>query len=308
MEKYRKFADPGTGVNPFLPVHLATPGLETRIVRISRSLILSILAIARIPLLMVWVILLGVSDLLFMVPIISYLFITPIIRPVVCWIGLVLLGLVVNPSMRLEDFRRLRVKRPVHESYVSGHLTFSPYYGFIDILVHATVTKPSAFALKSRSDSWTLYRSVLLAISACRFGATSLNSTAVPKLPKHSLVFLHSVPSNGLGLLKLDPAPLPQLAKDKPFQVTKINYYSGSFAPHHLVGSFMSHVVSLLLKNGLTTASVVSLPEPITETNNVAVMLSRLSEPAPETQVTEESYHEFVDYWNKTQDISYVRT
>lgn len=70
----------------------------------------------------------------------------------------------------------------------------------------------------------------------------------------------------------------------------------------------MSHVFSLLLKNGITTVSVVSLPEPITETDNVAVVLSRLSEPAPETKVTEESYHEFVDYWNKTQDISYVRT
>ncbi len=308
MEKYRKFADPGTGINPFLPAHLAAPHSRSDISKFLQVSICSISVVIRLPLLIVWALLCGASDLLFMIPIISSILVRPLIRPLISMFGVLLLGIFVNPSMNVEDFRRLRVKRPAHDSYKSGDFTFTSYSGFVDILIHAIVTRPSAFLLKNSRGNWSVYYSVLLAVFACRFGATSaLESKSTTKLPKRALVFINHAPTNGLGVLKTDSASFAHLTKDKPFQITKLNYYSGSFAPHHVVGSFISHILSLMLKNGFTTVSVYSLPDPIADTTLITSMLSRLTESVPETQVPEESYHEFLAYWNKTQDISYVR-
>lgn len=292
-------------MNPFLPVHVVNSQSRSKFTEtVLRGLLLGLIAV-RIPALLLWTVLCGIIDLLFMVPILSALIVRPVLRPLVCHIGLLILGQFLNPRMKVDDFRRLRLKRPVNESYNPGKLTFSQYSGFIDILAHGAVTQPSAFAFKSREKSWTVYRSVLLAIYACRDGVTSVRGNSI--VPPNAVVFVQSVPTNSLGILKLDESFLGQLSKGKPFQLTKVNYYSGTFAPHHVVGSFTAHILSLLLRNSFTTVSVVCLPEPLTDTDQISSMLSRLSEPVPQTQISEESYHDFISYWKETQKISYVK-
>jgi hypothetical protein len=254
---------------------------------------------------LLWTVLCGIVDLFFMIPFLSSLVVRPVLRPLICHIGLLIIGQFANPRMKLDDFRRLRVKRPLDESYNPGYITFSTYSGFVDILVHGAVTQPSAFVFRSDEDGWLVFHSVLFAIYACRGRAVSVRGSS--NLPRNSLVFVQSVPTNSLGLLKFKESTFGQLTQGKPFQLTKVNYYSGTFAPHHVVGSFTSHILSLICRNWLTTVSVVSLPEPLTDTDQISSMLSRLSEPATQTQISGESYHDFISYWNETQDVGYVK-
>jgi hypothetical protein len=54
------------------------------------------------------------------------------------------------------------------------------------------------------------------------------------------------------------------------------------------------HVLSLMTKNWWTRARVVSLPEPVEKgrefTSEISGLLSRMTEPCPETQIDESDY------------------
>ena len=308
MEKYRKFADSGTGVNPYLPIHLTTSRTHSRIANCISKVILLFLVVLRAPLIILWCVVCGIVDVLFMIPIISTTLVKPIIRPLVSSLGLVLLGVCTRPTIVVEDFRRMRMKRPTNECYTSGDVVFAPYFGFVDLLVHSITTQPSCYIFKtSKSGEWVVFHSLILAMYACHSGAVSVAGKPIRSKLKNALVFLHNVPSNGLGILKLDTSSFASLTNEKPFQIVKINYYADGYGPHHVVGSFVQHIFSLLVRNTFTTANVVALPEPVSDIAAIPSLLSRLSESCPETLITEQLYHDFLSYWNSTQNISYVR-
>jgi hypothetical protein len=300
MEKYRKFADPGTGINPFIPSHFTKTRRLDHYISSFRSTVLICLLILKLPLFILWIPLCIISDILFMVPVVSSILIRPILRPVVSVISLWLLGVYPTPIVIVEDFRRLKSRRPQHDKIQYGMYTFAPFYGFIDILVHSLVTKPTAFVFPTGSGHLVTYRSVLGALWAAMNAPIQAHSTTTEAPPLQSLVFLHSAPSNGQVILKIQTDRLRQVGRN--FQVFKINYYDQSYGAHHTVGSVLLHVFNLMTKSWYIGVKVYGLPEPIVDDLNlIGPMLSRLSEPNLETQIDESTYSDFRKYWNETQ-------
>jgi len=269
-----------------------------------RNILTYVSLIIRLPILVLWLPLCLVTDLLFMIPLISGLVIRPIMRPLISLLGLWILGIFPNPFVRMEDFRRLRMKKPNLESMQNGNQVLTPFYGFLDILVHSVVTRPTAFTIPLfKKDGFVTFHSVL----ACMWAASTHTITGTPSTPpKGAVVFIHSVPSNGQGILKIEnPERFSILPR---FQIYKINYYNESYGIAHLVDSPFRHLVSIMTLNWFVTCTVVGLPEPIQDdVKQIGQILSRMTESCHETLVEESDFFEFKKYWNETQNVKYVK-
>lgn len=126
MEKYTAFADPSTGVNPFLPHWLANPPRDSTIVKLLRPLLLCIpLVILRLPFLLLGLLLLGLSQLIVTV---LTLLSAPVGRGLALLLyplsaRMALLGVgVVRYHKDLADSRRLKVIMGLDERWKSTSL------------------------------------------------------------------------------------------------------------------------------------------------------------------------------------------
>jgi hypothetical protein len=312
MEKYRKFADPATSCNPFLPIHLVVPSSSDSVSRFLCIFFNGLLAPLKLAVFVVAAILLLVQDVLSRVPVISLLLVQPIIRSLMCWLVLASIGIYAPFVMSVEDFRRLQVKRPdgKHKPRVA---TLSTYHGFIDILVYAVILRPSCFVFRSLDNGNIVCITVIGAIlTALKTPMISHPGSKRVDLPRNALVFMSPSPTNGLGLLKLDSAGL-EFPLDPSFvQVSSIQYAcSGFYYPHHLTETFGSHLMKLAMSNWFCTVRVKVLPEAIEvklpdDLSKVRTLMSRLSSPpAVETSIEPKTYIEFKDYWKETQSLTY---
>ena len=310
MEKYRKYADAGTGCNPFLPIHLVQPKSEDRVSGLVRCSVLSLTVLVRAPLLAVAIILTGIADVLSFIPVISTLLVMPVVRPLICCIALLLLGVVPAVPIRTEDFRRLKMKRPA-EGFPSSTVVLSSFHGLIDVLVHAVTTRPREFVFPTQSGGVVSSRTVLGAISlALKSPIGPPKWSTVSSIQSGSLLFVSPSPTNGLGILKFDDQSLSHLLKGHRVQIHSIQY-SGRYGPHHLVEPLISHIFKLMTSNLYATAVVKRLPEPVLVNSDDQVpqlrsLMSRLSL-AAETEVAPSTYLEFLAYWKVTQSLTYAK-
>jgi hypothetical protein len=306
MEKYRKFADEGTGINPFLPPNLIYPIKNiSRALRSTRSVMLSLSLVIRVPVLLLALVLIGLCDVLCYIPVISQLIIFPIIRPLSCAIALAATGVLVNPMSVMEDFRRLKVVRPSSTHSATPHQWVMPFHGFMDILVVAVVLRPRWFVFPTLGSGKVICGTVLGAIGTALQSPLSKGSSSLPA-PPQSVVFGTASPTNGQALVELSPA-IPS-ALTNPFQVCKIDYgeKGSAVAPHHLVGGVVSHVFRLMTCTwGFFGVTVYRLPEPISDPSQISVLLSRMTPSCPMTTVESSTYVKFREYWEATQRVVY---
>ena len=310
MEKYRKFSDAATSSNPFLPVSMVNPCRESVFVQAVRIGLLSPLLFLRIPLIVISLVLVGLTDILALIPVLSGIIIRPLLRPVACWLALLVLGISVPLHHSPEDFRRLGTKRPTGV-IKRPSIFLSSFHGFIDVLVHAVVTRPTQFVFPALDQRFVVCSTVLGAVITA---LKSPNPTGdVSEVSSHgSVVFLSASPTNGLGILNLDKAFLLALTKTQVTQISAICYKShGRYGVHHLTESLVSHLLQMMIHNWFVSVDVRVLPEPIVFTEEtvgqIVTFLSRLSG-SPETQLDDSTYLEFLAYWHETQAANYTQT
>jgi len=311
MEKYRKFSDAGTSCNPFLPINVIKPKPESSLMLWLRVSLMSLLAIARLPLLLASGILIIVTDVLGMIPVVSPLLIRPLMRPIIVWVTLFLMGILCPLKQRPKDFRRLRMKRPGSD-IASASVQLAVFHGFIDVLVHAVASRPSFFVLQSLDGKFSVNRSVSGAIFTALRSPASVGPVAPFPLPKGSLLFLHAVPSNGLGILSVSEDLVTAACRGQSVQLVSVKYsVLGTHYPHHLVDSPLVHVLKLLTLNWVSTANVVCLPEPLEisdhqSVSEIKVFMARLYGGA-ETSLDQSMYLEFIAYWLETRSLTYAK-
>lgn len=270
-----------------------------------------VLIVVRLPVLLVLGIILSVQDALSLIPIVSHLIIIRSVRPLVCWLILVSVGIVSPFSAKREDFRKLQVKRPDGKAR-SCACTVSTFHGFIDVLVHAVASKPDFFVFAALDGTRIQSRTIIGAISVALKAPIASSYDQTSHIPENSVLFLSPSPTNGLGLLRMDTTAISSALSGLPIQICALNYACvGRYYPHHLTESTFSHVMKLSLFNWYSSVGVSILPEPlqfesVEDVPKLKTLMARLSAPAAvETDIDPRMYLEFLAYWRETQSRDY---
>ena len=308
MEKYRKFADSATGCNPFLPGELVQTKRRSPLASYAIAVVSVLLGLIRVPIFLATGLLLVVTDALSLVPILSDFIIFPLIRPLVGCLALLSLGIRCPWTVKVEDFRRLQVKRP-SPTPAAAHCMISTFHGMVDVLVHATCTRPSAFVFLSLDGNTVICRTLLGALktaASCPQRTYGTNSNSGP--PRGSVIFVSPSPTNGLGLLKLNIPSLQKIIERHDFQLSSLRYSCvGTHFPHHLTESATSHILKLMFRNIYCSVEMNTLPEPVSDASKISTLLARLSVPGcVETEIDPSTYLEFLSYWRETQTVDYA--
>ena len=314
MEKYRKFSDPATSCNPFLPLSLVRPRTESQGLRALRICVMSILFFLRIPLLSATVLLIGICDLLVMIPFVSTLIVVPIIRPFISTLALISLGVYPSIHASIADSRRLRIKRGILPR-IKSSLVVSSFHGFIDILAHSITTRPAAFIFQTLDGNLVACRSLLAAIyTAIHSPLRKPGDSCDLPLANDALIFVSPSPTNGEGFLRMNSSLVQTACKGHLVKLASLEYKAfGPQDPHHLTDHWLTHVLKLSLNWGCT-ARVFICPELISVSSDEEVvqaksLLARLYNPiAAETDLDASSIVEFREYWNNTHRGSYAKS
>lgn len=311
MEKYRKFADPASSCNPFLPLQLQKPLHQGSLGSVACLVANIVLILIRIPLYFVLGILLCVQDALSLLPIVSRLLIIRSVRPLVSWLILICFGLFSPLSAKREDFRKLQVKRPDGKDN-SWACAVSTFHGFIDVFVHAVIMKPESFIFLALDGTRIQCRTIIGAISVALKSPLASSCDLLLPLPDRSVLFVSPSPTNGLGVLRLDAPSISIALSGLPIQVCALNYACvGRYYPHHLTESTTSHLLKLVLLNWFCSVQLSILPEPIVfksfeDIPKLKTLMARLAIPAAaETDIDPKLYLEFLAYWKETQSVDY---
>lgn len=314
MEKYRKFSDPATSCNPFLPASIGKPSKERILNQLIRFSVMGLILTARIPLILAVSVFVGISDILCMVPLVSGLLFRPAIRPLFSWLLLALFGIFTGFSAHQADLRRLKM-RPGTVSPKLESLAVVSYHGFVDVLVHSAVTRPNSFVFQSLDGKLVACMTVIGAIYyAMNSPLLTYNESVTVRLREHSVLFVSPSPSNGQGILGINGNLLVSACKGKAVTLAVIEYNScGPQDAHHLTDSWEAHILKLALNWGCSARIIVS-PRAISISNPQEVseaksFLARLFNPvASETDIDPSRYLEFRNYWIETQKGDYAKS
>lgn len=314
MEKYRKFSDPATSCNPFLPLSLVRPRSESVGWKTLRLIVMSILLFLRIPLLLSTILLIGFCDSLVMIPLVSSLIVVPIFRPLVSLLALISLGVYPSIHASIADSRRLKIKRGINPR-LNSSVIVSSYHGFIDVLVHSIITRPGSFIFQTLDGKLFACRSLLTAIYTSIYTPLrTLGDSRELPLTNDTLIFVSPSPTNGQGFLKIYSSLLQTACKGHLVKLASLEYKTlGPHDPHHLTDHWLAHALKLGLNWGCT-ARVFLCPELISVSSDEEVvqakfLLARLNSPiAAETDIDTSSILEFREYWNNTHRVSYAKS
>ncbi len=307
MEKYRKFADEATGVNPFLPSHFIGPYREPMIP--GQVFLLVLLLILRIPFILFNLLMMGITDLIFLyVPSMQRV----LFRPAIClWLAL-WCGVHFMPVLEAADYRRLKMKHPsAVVDPLACRIWLAPFHGFYDVLLHGIVVRPTWFVFPALDGTFVVCRTILGALRTAM--ACPIEKGTQAALPDSTtsaevlLVFATAAPSNGHGILRSSPA-ITSLHLSN-YQIIKIDYHDGdcSYGPQHMVGTWYSHLWKMLTRSGgAWNVSVSFLPDFACETSQLEPLLSRLKPVCPQTKLDSNDYVEFRKYWEETQRADYA--
>jgi hypothetical protein len=308
MEKYRKYSDASTGCNPFLPVELVKTKRLNQYSRVALGILTVILGVVRAPLMILSSLLLITTDMFSMLPILSQLVVVPVFRPVFGWLLLFSLGIISPLAVKVDDFRRLLVRKPSGKS-TNAHGIVSSFHGMIDVLVHAVCTRPNCFVFYSLDGSVLVCETLIGALKeASSCPQKSYGTDSISKAPRGSVIFVSPSPTNGLGVLKLDYPLFEKLLAACDFQLASVKYSCyGSHYPHHLTETGSKHILNLMFTNMYCSVVVNTLPDPINDVTKISKLMARLSVPScVETQIDPSTYLEFLSYWRETQSLNYA--
>jgi hypothetical protein len=311
MEKYRRFADSATGVNPFIPLELVRHRFESGMVRALRRVCLGMLTLLRFPLVVVSFGIAVVLDEIFRhIPlfhrgIVYPVFVAPILR-----FCLLISGIIIPIRGDPEDFRRLKLKRSSSCVSRPPDVIISSFSGPVDVMVHSVISRPDHFIFVALDGKYIHTDSIFQAIRVASRLPLPVGSSS--SLAGHglSVLFPSSVPTNGEGLVSWK---IEKFEENKKIQINSINLSKfDEFSYHSLIHT---HILLILLYsmvfNSYQSLDLVTLPEPIEcpdipTIRSLMCRLHRRPSPAVETDISPELLIDFRFYWNETQNKKYL--
>lgn len=336
MEKYRPFADPGTGTNPFVPPWSQhKPSIPGRLLKVLVCFPLALVRLALFVVALVWLAI--VQGLCGLIPIgvVRY----PIYRifsHVGCVLALLALG-IVPLGEKLADHRRLKIAPPKSNSASTfdakrGTLVFANQQGITDILYLCMKLCPGSFLFPS-SDGTLVETSLLGALSragARRLPLPSAKPVTLAEVSERArsgfsgpvVVFPEGARTNGSCILAWKDRTFEGVKSfDKPVGTALVALeYSktGAYTPQHTVGTAFRHAFWLCMQPWNTlratwlsageVAVAVKGKESITE--QAALIRSvhaRMLTGAVEVEVSAGKFPEFMAFWDASQKKRYTK-
>eukprot|EP00929_Paragymnodinium_shiwhaense_P101935 TRINITY_DN65130_c0_g1_i1.p1 TRINITY_DN65130_c0_g1~~TRINITY_DN65130_c0_g1_i1.p1 ORF type:complete len:347 (+),score=47.33 TRINITY_DN65130_c0_g1_i1:83-1123(+) len=334
MEKFRQFADSGTGVNPFLPPWSNyKPSILMRLVKV----LFFPIALVRLSLFIVAVLYLAlVQGLCMLIPVAA------LRRPVQysltyfgCHFSLISLG-VFTASEALSDNRRLKLPVPQDSgrgrpfSAKSGALVFVNHQSLTDVLYLGMKLCP-VFVFAA-SDGTPVQLSLIGAIlrAGARRPVAPLEGKAdtlqaISQRARDAwqpvVVFAEGARTNGGCVLAWRPstfAGTESLIAPVGCCLASLAYSkTGAYTPHHVVGTTFRHMFWMCLQP-FHTLSTVWLPQAevekaikgkpqVEQIGLVRTLLVRMIPEAVEVDVPASKHVEFMAYWDASQRKGYTK-
>ncbi|KAL3658053.1 hypothetical protein V7S43_016897 [Phytophthora oleae] len=257
MEKYSRWADLTTGINPFVPQRRRfTSGWPVTILQVVSG---SALALVRFPLVLVSAIALILVNLV--VSILSVIpFLGRLLKRITEWLlcSLILLLFGVFTSEEGANTRRLglataKAKSSKGSTRVGpGDVVVCNYTSFLEILYLAKCFSPVfIFATQGKTDDGglvhvcglmeALYRSLAMPVSAERVKPTRKIADVVRRASGPVVVLPEGARSNGKAVLKFIPM-LQNLSVKTRVHLVAFRYEFKGFSPSHTAGGAWSHL------------------------------------------------------------------
>jgi len=337
MEKYRQFADGGTGVNPFVPhwshYKSALP------IRAAKFLVMLPVALARVCLFSVALLWLAFSEFICMlIPlgIVRYP-IYGLLTYVGCGFALLALG-VLPIGDTIADYRRLRIMPPK----VGGQRVFDAKSGTVVLANHQGLTDVLYLGMRlcptfvfPTADGTPLRVSLLGALrrAGARRPAPALSSSEDNTLANHAswakggwrgpvVVFAEGTRTNGTCVLAWKKRTVDGLTcfdKVAGTALVTLEYSkAGAYTPHHTVGTAFRHVLWLCYQPWHTVSSVwlpsstvgpalkdKPLPEHPAFLRSV---LTKMIPGAVEVDVSSDKHLDFMAFWDTSQNKRYKKS
>jgi len=334
MEKYRQFADGGTGVNPFVPLwshHKSSLGIKA--VKMVFLLPLAMLRLALFVVALVW--LAFAEGLCMFIPLgfIRY----PVYRALTyfgCCLALIALGLVPSGDS-LADHRRLKILPPksggaqVFDAK-RGTLVLVNQQGLTDVLYLSMKLSPTfVFPAGNGAPVRHSLLSALRRASARRPPPQVLKPSTLTDIAAAArsgwqgpvVVFAEGACTNGSCVLAWKPKTFEGMESfEKPVgtALASLQYSkTGAYTPHHTVGTAFRHVFWMCFQPWHAVRSVW-LPaadaaaavkgKPLQEqTALLRTVLTRMITGAVEVEVTADKHLDFMAYWDASQRKRYTQ-
>eukprot|EP00746_Dinoflagellata_sp_MGD_P144550 gnl/MRDRNA2_/MRDRNA2_77269_c0_seq1.p1 gnl/MRDRNA2_/MRDRNA2_77269_c0~~gnl/MRDRNA2_/MRDRNA2_77269_c0_seq1.p1 ORF type:complete len:337 (+),score=45.51 gnl/MRDRNA2_/MRDRNA2_77269_c0_seq1:91-1101(+) len=323
MEKFRQFADPGTGVNPFVP---AWANYRSPIyMRLVKYLIMLPVALARCILLLVALLFLCLGSSLCVIPV------GPVRYPLQrifyflgCRMGLTALG-ILSVSTAAADHRRLKCRPSAKEISPAsdakhGRMVLSNYQGIADVLYYGMKLSPT-FVFPSVDGS-------PVALGLLGALKQSTQSKPLPKskdtltqiLEKASsgwegpvVVFAEGAKTNGSAILSWKSRTFQgctKLEKPNGTLLACLEYSrTGAYTAHHTVGGPAYHIWNLCFQPwqslsaiwlaGDDLAASIKDKEVDEQVDLARTFLVRMLPGAVSVDLVADKHEEFLGYWYK---------
>eukprot|EP01102_Stenamoeba_stenopodia_P021607 TRINITY_DN875_c0_g1_i2.p1 TRINITY_DN875_c0_g1~~TRINITY_DN875_c0_g1_i2.p1 ORF type:complete len:335 (+),score=54.16 TRINITY_DN875_c0_g1_i2:886-1890(+) len=333
MEKYSRWRDHGTGIHPFLPHQFKPRSVGARLIS---WLVGAVLIVVRLPFIaLLFPILFALDKFVALLPI--GLLQRLLRRTLIALIARLLLLFMgfwwIKSGYQPLQFKKTNSKT---SSIASGDLVIANKTSYVETLyfAYALTTvyavpqnywtendeeKPSQVVIL---QSW--YEAFLNYISDARLKksapATSLNDALKTAANSHSsplIISPEGVTTNGQGMLELLPVFNEIALPKERIHLVVFKYDFEHFSPCFPVGKFASHFFGLISQVS-NTIQVRWLPEeesPVldSKTSNqegreqIGKYLAALAR-VRSTKLTSLDKHDFLDYWNETQQRDYVKS
>ncbi|RMX65036.1 hypothetical protein KXD40_006488 [Peronospora effusa] len=257
MEKYSRWADLSTGINPFVPQRRRfTSGWPITILQVTSG---SLLALIRFPLVFVSTVVLGLLNI-----VVSMLAVIPFLGRLLkrssewllCSLLLLLFGVYTmeeSANTRRLGLSTLKAKSSKESSRVGrGDVVVCNYTSFLEILYLSKRFSPVfviATGVKSNDESLVhvcglmeaLYWSLAMPVSAERVKPTRKLADVVRRASGPVVVLPEGARSNGKAVLKFVPV-LQTLPVKTRVHLVAFRYEYKRFSPSHTIGGAWSHL------------------------------------------------------------------
>jgi len=334
MEKYRQFADGGTGVNPFVPPwsnHRSS--LPVRLLKCLFFLPVALLRVSLFTVALIWLALAQFLCSIIPIGLVRY----PcwrLLSSVGCRLALSSLGVLCTDEA-VGDYRRLKLAPPKTKGarifdHSHGTLILANQQGFTDVLYLCAKVCPT-FVFPA-SNGCPVEFSLLGALSR----AASRRSAPPPLQTKKLadicarakaswggpvVVFAEGARTNGSCVISWKQstfAEMDNVTKPVGAAVVTLEYSkTGAYTPHHVVGTAFRHVFWLCFQP-LHTMKCTWLPssfvEPAVQGKPLAeqvaqlrTLMARMIQGCVEIDIPAAKHIEFMAYWDASQRKGYTR-
>ena len=291
MEKFRQFAHPATGINPFIPPNInVVPNRFDPLIRL-----------AMIPLIFLKLIIsLTLIPVLFIVDILPFRKLTV---PIVSRGLLYSLGFF---KMRRNQIDPQKLKFKIIDPLLENSLIISQYQSACDVLIVAAVAAPLNFGFIAADGNVETHR-VIGALSAAlnqrqpQSGSISLDSFVSNATLRDRVIFAEGARTNGTGVLAW-PVNLSKMISSRPVSFSCIRYNNDSkYCANHCVGSGRDFLVNLLL--GFSHSASLSFAQGVVcdDPRRLFVRLASIGrlEAVADSDLDVETYEKFQHAWRK---------